>query len=114
MHAGVEDVGTRKMGAVDQHRAGRTDVARIDVRDFKRHVGAVLAVEDQRERVRVADPEEHQRGQPIRIGRDARSRHALARQLRADEARSEGHTAELQSLMRTYYDAFWFKKNNNT
>src|SRR3546814_2731029 len=44
------------------------------------------SVEDRGERIRVADPEEHQRGQPLRIGRDARRGHALARQLLADEA----------------------------
>ena len=52
----------------------------------QRHVGAVGAVEDHRRDAFVLDRQQHQRGQPLRVGGDALDRHALARQLLADEA----------------------------
>ena len=52
----------------------------------ERRVGAIVAVEDQREGLVVLDREQHQRGQPLRVGGDAVERHAFARHLLADEA----------------------------
>ena len=55
-----------------QHRAGLGDEALVDVVLGQPHVGAVLAVEDQREALVVADAEEHERGQPLRVDLHAR------------------------------------------
>ena len=49
------------------------DEGLVDVARRQRHVGAVLAVEDQRERLAVADAEDHQRGQPLGIGHARRA-----------------------------------------
>ena len=62
---------------------GRGDVGLVDVGLVERHVGAVLAVEDQREGLLVADAEDDQRGQPLRVGDDA----ARRRRPRAPAAR---------------------------
>ena len=74
------------MGTVDQQRAGRTNEGRIDIGDFQRHVGAVLAVEDQRKSIRVADAQEHQRGEALGVFQHALRGHAFAPQLFTDEA----------------------------
>src|SRR5690606_20093741 len=49
-------------------------------------VGAVLAVEDQRKGVGIADAEEHERGEAFAVGRDAAHVDALAPELLADES----------------------------
>ena len=59
----------REVRAREQQRARRGDQRRVDVVDVDRHVGAAVAVEDEREGVAVADAEEDERGQPLRIGR---------------------------------------------
>ncbi len=59
---------------------------RIDIVFRQRHVGAVLAVEDQRKLVFVADTEKDQCGQPFLVRLHAAHIDALAHQLLADEA----------------------------
>ena len=73
------------MGAGGDHRAGRADKLRVDVIDRQPHIGAVLAVEDQRELFLVADTEQHQSGQAVGVGLDPGRIHALFLQLLADE-----------------------------
>ena len=53
-----------QMRARGQDRARIGDERGVDIGLAQRHVRAVLPVEDQRELVRVADPEQHQRRQP--------------------------------------------------
>ena len=50
------------------------------------HVGAVLAVEDQRELLVVADAEDDERGQPLGVDLHAARVHPLAGKLLEDEA----------------------------
>ena len=61
-------------------------IGRIDVALVERAVGAIVAIEDEREGLFVADAEQDKRGQPDRIGPDAGDVDALARALLADEA----------------------------
>src|SRR3546814_1398251 len=48
------------------------------------------------------------------IGEQADGKAAVGKQEQQDRERSEEHTSELQSLMRTSYDVFCLKKKNNT
>ena len=79
-------VGAGEMGAAHQHRLGALDILRIDVALVEGAVGAIVAIEDEREGLLVADAEQHERGEPDRIGADSGDVHALARALLADEA----------------------------
>ena len=54
------------MRAGHDDRAGRGDEGLVDVVLVERHVGAIVAIEDQRERLLVAHAENHQGGQPLR------------------------------------------------
>ena len=56
----------------DQQRARRRDECFVDVVFGNRHVGAILAEEDERERVAVLDAEHDASGQAPRIGADMR------------------------------------------
>ena len=67
-------------------RAGRGDEGFVDVLLAQRHVGAVLAVKDQRKPMVVADAKEDKRGQPRGVGLDALHIDPLARKFLADEA----------------------------
>ena len=73
-------------------RAGGADAGRlgneggIDIVFAQRHVGAVFAIENQRELVLVTNSEQHQRGQALRVGFHAAHVNAFAHQLFADEA----------------------------
>ena len=73
------------MRAAHQHRLGAFDVVRIDVAFVERAVGAILAIEDEREGLFVADAEQNERGEADRIGPNALDIDALARALLADE-----------------------------
>ena len=72
--------GLGKMRAGHDDRAGGADEALVDVRFGERHVGAVLAIEEQRKGAVVLDREDGERGQPLRIDLHAVERHALALQ----------------------------------
>ena len=78
-------VGAGEMRAAHQDRLGALDIVRIDVALVERAVGAIVAIEDEREGLFVADAEQHERGEPDRIGPDARNIDALARTLLTDE-----------------------------
>ena len=82
--AAVTRLGEVRAG--DDDGAGRANEVLVDVRFRKRHVGAVLAVEEERERPVVLDREDGERRQPLGIDLDAVERHALAGELLADEA----------------------------
>ena len=56
----------------DQQRARRRDECFVDVVFGNRHVGAILAEEDERERVAILDAEHDASGQAPRIGADMR------------------------------------------
>ena len=79
-------IGAREMRAAHQHRLGAFDVSRIDVALVERAVGAIVAIEDQREGLFVADAEQHERGEPHRIGVDSGDVDALAFALLANES----------------------------
>ncbi len=67
-------------------RRGGTDEALVDVGFRERHVGAVLAIEEQREGAVVFNREDGERRQPRRVDLDAGQRDAFAGKLLADEA----------------------------
>ena len=74
-----------EMGAGGEHRPGLGDEALVDVGLGQPHVGAVLAIEDQREALVVADAEDDQRGQPLGIDLHSARVDPLPRQLLDDE-----------------------------
>ena len=78
--------GMAEMRACRDDRARFGDEALVDVVFAQRHVGAIGAIKDQRKLRVVADAEQHQRGQAIRIRLDAAHVDAFFRQLLADEA----------------------------
>ena len=73
------DVRGREMRAGDQQRLALRDEGLVDIGLGDRHVGAVLAQEDQRERVLVLDAQHHRAGQPRRIDADVADVAAFAR-----------------------------------
>ena len=75
--------GRAEMRAGDDHGLGPGDQILVDVAFAQRGIGAVLAVEDEREGVLVADAQDHQCGEPVRVGDDAAHVDALARALLA-------------------------------
>src|SRR3546814_2160522 len=101
-HARLEHTGRRQMRAVDEHRARTFDPRAIEIADVERHVGAILAVENQGKALAIPDAQDDERGQAIGVGDDA------------VRVRSEEHTSELQSLMRISYAVFCLKKKNTT
>ena len=82
---GVE-VRLREVSARDQHRLGRGDEGLVDVVLGQARIGAVLAVEDQRKGLAVADAEDDQGGQPLGVGLDMADVDALLGRLLLDEA----------------------------
>ena len=74
------------MGAAEEKRLGRGDEVAVEIALLDRHVGAVLAIEDQREGVAVANAEDDERGQALRIGLDVAGIDAFRFQGLADEA----------------------------
>ncbi len=76
----------RQVRAGDQHRLGRGDEAGIDIGRVERHVGAVLAEEDQGKLLAIAHAEHDQAGQPPRIGAEVADVDAFAGQRLAHEA----------------------------
>jgi hypothetical protein len=78
--------GLGEMRACHDDGSGRGDEILPHVVFAQRHVGAVVAVEDERKGMAVAHAQYHQGGQPLLVRHDARGFHALARQLFQDEA----------------------------
>ncbi len=74
------------MGSRDDDRLGAGDVGLVDVAFVERAVGAIVAIEDQRKRLVVANAENDERGQAPGIGVNARHVDAFAGALLADEA----------------------------
>ena len=74
----------REMRAGDEQRLRLREKIGGDVSFGHRHVGAVLAIEDQRERVAVLDSQHDRRGEPRRIDADVRDVAAFTRD-RLDE-----------------------------
>ena len=74
------------MRAREAHGFGRRDVALVDVVLDEPHVGAVVAIEDQREALVVLHAEDRERGEALRVGLHAAGVDALAHELLADEA----------------------------
>jgi len=87
------------MRAGDEQRPGFRDVRLFDVGFRDRHVGAVLAHEDQRKRVAILDAEDHRTGKTARIGADVRHVAALARD-RLDEEMTERVVADARDQAR--------------
>ena len=77
-------VGT-EMCSRHENSLGRGDEIRIDILFPNRHVGAVLAIKDQRELLAVANAKNDERRQPFRIGEDITCVDALAVQRFEDE-----------------------------
>ena len=67
-------------------RAAGGDIGRIDIVLGQTHIGAVFAIEDQREPMFVADAEKDERGQTLRVGFHAPDVHAFALKLLKDES----------------------------
>ena len=65
---------------------GRGNEALVNVIFAQRHIGAVFAVEDQGKLLLIADAQQNQSRQPVRIGLHALHIDAFARQFLADEA----------------------------
>ena len=82
---GGVQAGRAEMRAGDDDGLGRGDQALVDVGLGQGRVGTVLAVEDERERVLVADAQDHQRRQPLRVGDDPADVHPFPRALLLDE-----------------------------
>ena len=76
----------REMRAGDEQRLRLREEILGDVVFGHRHVGAVLAIEDQRERVAVLDAEHDGRGEPRRVDADVRDVAAFARERLREEA----------------------------
>src|SRR5882762_10025701 len=74
------------MGAIDEDRASRAEEFRVDIENGGRHVVAVLAIEDEREVHLVADSQDGEGRQALRIRFDAADVDALSLELFADEA----------------------------
>jgi hypothetical protein len=77
-------MGQMRSGGQNGTRAGNEIF--VDIGLGQGHIGAVLAIEDQRKATVVADAQQNQRGQAVRIGCHTAHVHALALQLFADEA----------------------------
>ena len=80
------DVLRGEMRAGDQQRAALRDVRLLDLGIADRHVGAVLAQEDQRKRVLVLDAENDRCGQSIRVDADVADVAAFPRDGFGEEA----------------------------
>jgi len=76
----------REVGPGDQQGRGRGDEPGVDVLRTDRHVRTVAAIEDVREGLAVPDAQDHQRGQPLRVGADVGDVDAFRGQRAADEA----------------------------
>ena len=74
------------MRAGHHQSTGRGDEGLVDIALRQRHIGAVLAIEDQRKRLSVADAEDDQRRQALGIDLQPAGVDALALQLLADIA----------------------------
>ena len=74
------------MRAGDEQRLRLREEILGDVVLGHRHVGAVLAVEDQRERVAILDAEHDAGGEPRRVDADVRDVAAFARERLGEEA----------------------------
>ena len=64
---------------------GRRNKARVYVVFAKRHVGAILPIENQWKRIFIANAEEDKRSQPLFVRNDTSSIHALCFELLANE-----------------------------
>ena len=84
----LRSIGVRlgEMRAGDENGAGRTDEILRDIILAQGIVGAIVAVEQEREGMVAFDGENGKRGQPFGIGYDALGFDAFALQLFADEA----------------------------
>ncbi|MDQ1183995.1 hypothetical protein QE408_001117 [Agrobacterium larrymoorei] len=76
----------RKMRAGSANAVRFGDESRVDIVFAQRHIGAVLAIEDQGELLLVADAENDECGQALLVGLHAANIDALTHQLFADEA----------------------------
>ena len=73
------------MRAVDEDRRGRGYQLFVYVRGFQGHVGTILAIEEERELVAVADSQDDERGQPVGVSSDRARIDAFSRELLSDE-----------------------------
>ena len=73
------------MRAGDHHRPRRSDELGCEIGGTERHVGAVLAKEDERKCLAIANAQDHQRRQSLPVGDEMARVDALAPQLLADE-----------------------------
>ena len=78
-------IGAREMRAGNENGAARADEIRIDIVFRKRAVGAIVAIEDEREGLVVLDGEKDEGGQPLLVGDDAFQRYAFTGHLFLDE-----------------------------
>src|SRR5207244_1682089 len=90
----------REMGTSDQDRPGRGHEAFIDVILAQRAVGAVVAVEDERESVLVAHAEQYQGREALAVDHNTTRVDSLARELLPHESphRLLAHAADQRRL----------------
>ncbi len=69
-----------------RQRAGGGDVLFVDILRRERHVGAIVTIENERERLLIFNAEHHQRRQPLFIGDQVFGIDACARQRFTQEA----------------------------
>src|SRR5882724_7683928 len=74
------------MRAVDEYGTRRLEPRAVKVLLAQRHIGAVLAVENEREGVAIADTQYDQGSQALRIGQNAANIDTFPDELFADEA----------------------------
>ncbi|MDT4855661.1 hypothetical protein FQZ97_900240 [compost metagenome] len=76
----------RQMRASGEYTSGLGNEVRIDIVFAKRHVGAVFAIEDEREMFLITDAKDHQRCQALRIGDDTARIHTFTRKFTQQKA----------------------------
>ena len=84
--ARCEHAGRGEMRTVDENSTRRVKKPWIEVLLAQRHVGAILAIKDQRKRLAIADPEHDQGRQTRGVRTDAAHIDSLAHQFFANEA----------------------------
>ena len=83
---GRGSVGACEVGPGDDDRLGARDIIFVDVAFVERAVGAVFAIEDEREGAVVANAKNDDRAEALRVGAHTADVDALARALLSDEA----------------------------
>jgi hypothetical protein len=96
------------MRAVDQNRVGRGQIGFIEVLLGQRHIGAILAIKNQRKSLAITDSEYYQGRQARRVGMHTAHVNALAQQFFANEA---SHVIGADSRHESYFQSESRRRN---